>query len=190
MTPPKRTTLTLQRPLSSPVERNAKTDFRPPRPKLGPLNGQETPRPKPFVNYKQEWREHQESGPATPILLDARDISWMIEGGDRLMGKTIIGHRNGKEEAVILNHPFSEVFGWWDARVKRRVLGLTLVGSGRRMVVTKDGLSYVRERNGVTFALPRGKGTAQVPVDMSFALLMAWFNTGPEKKPRPQVWAY
>ena len=176
----KRSTLTLQRPLpasASPVTPNGVPQSLAPlstAPEVNFATKGQTPH-----NTKHEWQEWHDTGPVTPITLDAKDISWIIEGDGELAGRTIVGLRNAAEPALVLNDRFDAINAWWGRRCSRPRRQLTLAGNERRMVITQDSIAYVKPMKGAedkAVAGLRGRNVKPVPVAISYQALRDWLS--------------
>ena len=177
----KRLTLPAQRPnpdkASSPVECAEATPAKlAPQPKA--QSTARTPKasgPGPF----HEWKEHRKDGAAEKILIEAKSISWLVEGQNELTGKTIIGWRNPGAGTAVLDRPFDEIFGWWSPHNPIH-LPLTFLATERRIVITKDSLGGVKCREGKAVIVLRAKKAKDMPVDQDYAAVAAWIKDRPE----------
>ena len=176
----KRPTLTLQRPLPASVPTlDPRLAPQSSAPRSVSPDADSAVKDRPARNTKHEWQEWHETGPITPITLDAKDLSWIIEGDGKLAGRTIVGLRNASEPALVLNAQYNEIDAWWRRRCSRPRKYLTLAGSARRCTLTKDSISYIKP---IPFAQDkavaglRGRNVKPVPVAIGYQALKDWLS--------------
>ena len=169
----KRPILTLRRSNQSPVASPVEIKKAPP----APLAAYATAQSEGAGKVIHEWRQYQEDGAATKRVVDAREVSWIIEGGKgKLAGRAIIGFRDPEEPPIVIDRGFTEFHGWWNEFHAGNHKFLTLLGNKRRMSIPR-GSVMARALEEGTEIQPLSKGAKPVPVKQAFAAVNGWLNS-------------